>query len=154
MVDMLLVCYLLRCHGESSSIGSGTTNGLYPIRDLSLRKSNETNSVDFVVPDSDKIGKYYESAWDLPRKAVLDMYAIKQKWTDQTISADVWYKVNGSNRIGSVELLDDFFYAQAFGVPNRYYTNSNTSKNIDLNVSENTGSVESEVEADCEGCKM
>lgn len=139
---------------ESSAISSGCTNSLYPIREISLRKTNETNTVDFVAPESDKLGKYYDSAWDVSRKDIFNTYALKQKWTDQTISADVWYKVNGSNRIGSVELLDDFFYAQAFGVPNRYYTNSNTSKNIDLNVSENTGLVESEVEAGCEGCTL
>ena len=44
--------------GESSSISSGTTNGPYPVRELSLTKSNETNTVDFVVPDSDKYGRY------------------------------------------------------------------------------------------------
>lgn len=137
---------------ESSSISAGTTNSLYPIRDLSLRKSNETNTVDFVVPDSDKLGKYYESAWDLPLKSIINSYALKQKWTDQTISADVWYKVNGSNRISSTELLDDFFYAQYMGVPNRYYTNSNTSKGIEYGTVEQV-TMETE-EPDCAGCKL
>lgn len=138
---------------ESSAISSGCTNSLYPIREISLRKTNETNTVDFVAPESDKLGKFYDSAWDVPRRAIFNTYAIKQKWTDQTISADVWYKVNGSNRISSLELLDDFFYAQALGVPNRYYTNSNTSKNIDLNASEQLVTIENE-EADCESCKL
>lgn len=137
--------------GESSTIGSGATNGPYPIRELSLKKSNETNSVDFVAPDSDKYGKYYDSAWDLPRKAIIHMYAIRQKFIDQTISADVWYKVSGSNLITSTELLDDFLYAQWLGVPNRYYTNSNTSKDVDLNASE---LVYSDEPAECEGCKL
>ena len=137
--------------GESSSIASGTTNGLYPIRDLSLRKSNETNTVNYVAPDSDKFGKYYDSAWTLSPRAIFNTYAIVQKFTDQTISADVWYKVNGGNHITSENLLDDLFYAQHLGVPNRYYTNSNTSKDK----TKNETVVETiEVEADCAGCKL
>lgn len=137
---------------ESSGISSGCTNGLYPIRDLALKKTNETAAIDYVAPESDKYSKYYESAWDLSQRSVINMYAIKQKWTDQTISADIWYKVSGSNTIKSSKLLDDLYYAQYMGVPNRYYTNSNTSKNIDLNASEKTQEIE--IEADCEGCKL
>lgn len=138
---------------ESSGISSGCTNGLYPIRSLSLKKTNETDTIDFVAPDSDKFYKYYESSYDIPRKDTFNMYAIKQKFTDQTISADTWYRVSGSNVVTSETLLDDFLYAQFIGVPCRYYTNSDTSKKIDLNSSENIPTTLNE-DANCEGCKL
>lgn len=138
---------------ESSGISSGCTNGLYPIRSLSLKKTNETDTIDFVAPNSDKYFRFYESAYDIPRRDTFNMYAIKQKFTDQTISADTWYRVSGSNVVTSETLLDDFLYAQFYGVPCRYYTNSDTSKKIDLNSSENTQTISNE-DSDCEGCTL
>ena len=147
---------VLCCHmpGESSTISSASTNGIYPVRDLSIKKTNETLSLSYVAPDLDKLHKYYQSAWDIEVVDMVKVYGILQKFCDQTISADVWYKVKGGETIKSNKLLSDFFAFIRYGVKTRYYTNSNTSKNIDLNATEKIEEVQEEIEVECEGCKI
>lgn len=117
---------------ESSSISSGTTNGVYPVRNNYLLKTNNTNSLMYVVPESDTFN--YESAWDIPATDMIKAYAILQKFTDQAISADLWVNVVGAQRLPASELFQQFFTWMKYGVKTRYYINSRTSKDIDLNV--------------------
>ena len=125
---------------ESSSISSGTTNGLYPIRDIALLKTNETSSTSYVVPDSDKLGVFYDMAYELDSKDIIEMYAIFQKFTDQAISADLYVNVAGTAKLSSSSLLKDQFMMTKLGVKTRYYINSKTGNGIDL--------------GDCESCKL
>ena len=53
---------------ESSSLLSETTNGVYPIRDYDLLKTNDTSAVPYVVPDSTKMRSRYEIACDILSK--------------------------------------------------------------------------------------
>lgn len=131
---------------ESSSIAGGTTNGLYPIRDFALLKTNDTNSVSFVVPDSEKLGAHYEIAWSIPTRNMIQNYGIVQKWTDQGISADDWKVVQGNDKLSTTEMLQDFFDRVKYGLKGRYYINSKTAKGVDLNSSED--------DFYCEGCKL
>ena len=124
--------------GESSSLSSATTNSLYPIRNIHLIKTNDTMATKFVVPDSEKLNKYYEIAWNIPSKDIIEMYGIFQKWTDQGISGDLWMDVEGDVRVPTTKLLNDFFYTVKLGMKSRYYINSRTSK----------GGL------DCEGCSI
>lgn len=125
---------------ESSSISSGTTNGLYPIRDIALLKTNETSSTSYVVPDSDKLEPFYDFAYDLDSKDIVEMYAIFQKFCDQSISADLYVNVAGTTKLSSTNLLKDQFMMIKLGVKTRYYINSRTGEGIDL--------------GDCESCKL
>lgn len=111
---------------ESSSISSGTTNGLYPARNTFLLKTNGTKSLSYVVPDSEDL--HYQSAWDIPSNDMIDCYALIQKFTDQAISVDLWINVVGAERIEARKLLSDFFRMNSLGVKTRYYLNSRTSK--------------------------
>lgn len=142
---------------ESSSIKSGSTNGVYPVRDLDLNKSNDTNTVKYVVPESDKLGKYYQNAYDISVSDMAKVYGIIQKWTDQAISADQWFKAQGSDKIKSSELLTGWFEWAYYGVKTRYYVNTLTAKGVDLNV-EVVDNTETEWQpdssGDCEGCKL
>jgi ribonucleoside-diphosphate reductase alpha chain len=122
--------------GESSTIAAGTTNSVYPIRDFDLVKTSETMSVNYVVPDSNKLKDEYELAWDIPTEDMIDCYSIMQKWTDQAISADLWRKIQGDEKIGTKEMIDIFLRMVKFGMKTRYYMNSMTAKGIDLNQSE------------------
>ena len=115
---------------ESSSIASATTNGVYPVRSKHLLKTNGTGSLLYVVPESETLN--YESAWDLPSEAIIQTYAIIQKWTDQGISADLWLSLIGNQKVSSKKLLDDFFLMYKLGCKTRYYVNSRTSKEISL----------------------
>lgn len=116
---------------ESSSISSGTTNGVYPMREKFLLKTNGTKSIVYVVPDSETL--QYESVWQIPMKDVIECYGIMQKFTDQAISADLWVSIIGENRLSASQLLKDFFLMNKLGVKTRYYINSRTSKQLSEN---------------------
>lgn len=128
---------------ESSSKASGTTNGVYPVRDLDLKKSDGTIITYWSAPDSDKIGKHYEIAWDIPWKDMVDVYAIIQKWTDQGISADFWEDVSGDTKVGSSDIIKQYLYRRKMGLKSKYYQNSKTS-NIDTK--------QDETDVDSSGC--
>jgi ribonucleoside-diphosphate reductase alpha chain len=129
---------------ESSANASGTTNGLYPVRDLTLIKTDNSRTSYWAAPDGDKIGKYYDLAWDIPTKDMIDCYAIVQKFTDQAISADLYRRIIGDDTVTSKEMLSDYFYMVKMGLKTRYYVNSKTSDGTELNSSED----------DCESCKL
>lgn len=131
---------------ESSSISGATTNGLYPIRDIVLNKTNETQSVSYVVPDSTKLRNRYESAWDIQTDAMTMIYAIFQKWCDQGISADRWRKIQGDEKVGTKEMITGFNMRYKYGVKQGYYQNTKGGKDINLNASE--------AEAECESCSI
>jgi ribonucleoside-diphosphate reductase alpha chain len=121
---------------ESSSKASGTTNGLYPIRDLSLLKSDDNIIINWCAPDGEKLAKKYEIVWDIPTKDLIDCYAIVQKFTDQGISADLYKRLVGDASITSTEMLNDYFYMTKMGLKTRYYVNSKTSDGIELDTGE------------------
>lgn len=122
--------------GESSSISAGTSNSVYPIRDFDLVKTSETMALNYVVPDSTKLKANYQLAWDIPANDMIDCYAIMQKWVDQGISADLWRRVQGDEKVGTKEMLETALRMVKYGMKTRYYVNSQISKGIDLNASE------------------
>lgn len=133
--------------GESSSKASGTTNGVYPIRELTILKTDLNNVVYWAAPDGERLEKWYESAWDIKTKDLVDCYAILQKWTDQAISADFYRKIIGSDAVTTKEMLTDYLYMTKMGMKTRYYVNSYTSANgrAQTNVDD---------EGECESCKL
>lgn len=131
--------------GESSSKISGTTNSVYPVRELTLMKTDKSNVVYWAAPDGEKLTKWYESAWDIPTKDLTDIYAIIQKWTDQSISADFYRKIIGSDTVTTQEMLTNHFYMTKMGMKTRYYVNSYTSS---------SGVVNTDGEEDCESCTL
>lgn len=141
---------------ESSSVRSGSTNGVYPVRDLDLNKTNDTNVVKYVVPESDRLGKYYQNAYDISVEDMAKVYGIIQKWTDQAISADQWYKAQGSDKIKSSELMKGWFSWVYYGVKTRYYINTLTAKGLELNVDlvEDDQEFQPEANSECEGCRL
>ena len=112
---------------ESSSKASGTTNGVYPVRDLSLKKTDKHNVIYWCAPDAEKLADKYEIAWDVSTRHMTDMYALIQKWSDQSISADFYRKIVGDEKVPTTEMLSDFFYMTKMGLKTRYYVNSYTS---------------------------
>jgi ribonucleoside-diphosphate reductase alpha chain len=113
---------------ESSSVSAGTTNAVYPIRDYDLMKTNETMVLHYVAPDSTKLRDKYELAWDISTQDLIKCYAIMQKWTDQGISADLYRKILGADKVGTKEMIDDYLAMVKYGLKSRYYQNSLTSK--------------------------
>ena len=132
--------------GESSSKASGTTNGIYPIRELTMMKTDLSNVVYWAAPEGERLQKWYESSWEIPTKDLVDVYAIIQKWTDQAISADLYRKIIGSDVVTTKEMISDYLYMTKMGMKTRYYINSYTSINGKIQ--------EQEDEEDCESCKL
>lgn len=129
---------------ESSSLASETTNCLYPVRDLTLIKTDNNRVNYWAAPDGDKLGKFYEIAWDIPTKDIIELYAIVQKFTDQAISADLYRRLVGDAEIGSAEMIKDFLYMTKLGLKTRYYVNTKTSDGLELGTDD----------LNCESCKL
>jgi ribonucleoside-diphosphate reductase alpha chain len=121
---------------ESSSKASGVPNGLYPIRDFALGKSDNGKLIDWAPTDGDRLKRYYDIAWDVPMQDQIDLYAINQKWTDQGISGDNWIRLEGDSTVWTEDLVKHSMYKARMGIKGRYYYNSKTSKTI---VNESTG---------------
>lgn len=117
---------------ESSSVASGTTNGIYPIRRIALTKTNDSEVTYYIAPDSEKLEKYYQIAFDIPTPELNKAYAIIQKFTDQGMSCDDFKRIVGDTKLESKELLQDFFSAIKYKQKSRYYVNEETSEEINL----------------------
>ncbi|NLD09256.1 MAG: ribonucleoside-diphosphate reductase subunit alpha [Xanthomonadaceae bacterium] len=109
---------------ESSSQLTNTTNGLYPIRNLKVMKTSGTGKNLLLAPDMDELGQYYDIAWNLDSKDLIEMYAIIQKFTGQAISADLYLNLQEEQTISTRQLLTDFIYMMRLGCKTRYYLNS------------------------------
>ncbi len=121
---------------ESSSLGSGTTNGVYPIRELYIMKTNDTQVNHWAAPDGTKLKNKYQRAWDISTSDMIKCYAIMQKWTDQGISADLYVKIHGADKVSSSEMIEDYLDMVRFGLKSRYYVNSNISSGVLLSSDE------------------
>lgn len=112
---------------ETSANASGTTNGVYPVRELTMMKTDNQRVNYWAAPDGEALADSYQSAWDIPARDMTDMYAIVQKWTDQGISADFYRKVIGDAFIESTEMIRDYLYRVRMGLKSKYYMNQKTS---------------------------
>ena len=145
--------------GESSTLASGTTNGPYPIREISIMKTNE-NAVNYwVAPDGTKLKSKYQQAWDISTSDMIKVYAVMQKWTDQAISADLFVKVIGDTKISSTQIIQDYLDLVKYSVKTRYYVNSLVSAGFDLTASQSAMEQDPATgdEADdgvCESCTL
>lgn len=113
--------------GESSSKASGTANGVYPIRELTMMKTDNNLTTYWAAPHSDKLGRHYELAWDIPTKDLIECYGIMQKFTDQAISADLYRKITGSEKVTTSEMIENYIHMALVGMKTRYYTNTHTA---------------------------
>jgi len=112
---------------ETSANASGTTNGVYPIRELTLIKTDNERVNYWAAPDGEELAEWYESAWTIPARDMTEAYAIVQKWTDQGISADFYRQVIGDAYIESSEMIRNYLYRIKMGLKSKYYMNQKTS---------------------------
>lgn len=137
---------------ETSANASGTTNGLYPVRELTLIKTDNHRVNYWAAPEGDTLGEWYQSAWDIPARDLTEMYAIVQKWTDQGISADFYRRVIGDDCIESTEMIENYLYRVKLGLKSKYYMNQKTSNGMPALAAE-AGAV-AEKSTDCEACTL
>lgn len=142
---------------ESSANASGTTNGLYPIRYLTLIKTDNNRVNYWAAPDGDKLGKKYQLAWDTTAKDQTDLYAIIQKFSDQGISADFYEKlIGGDSRVDSTDMINNYLYRVKMGLKGKYYMNTlTTGAGLDKIDSDDAGYFpEDEENGVCESCTL
>lgn len=111
---------------ESSSKASGVPNCLYPIRDLYLKKTDDSNITEWCAVDSDILGDKYQSAWTIKSLDMIKVYAVWQKFTDQAISADLWKDRSIEINLSKKEMVDEYLAMIKYGMKTRYYQNSLT----------------------------
>lgn len=116
---------------ETSSQASNTTNAIYPIRDLMIVKGGSSNKIPCFVPhySDEQIRSNYESAWEIPYKDMVDLYAIVQKFHGQAISADFYFNPENypNRKMGTKEMLTNLAYATKMGQKTQYYMNTKSS---------------------------
>jgi ribonucleoside-diphosphate reductase alpha chain len=140
-VRFSVVCCTMPC--ESSSLASGGMNSIYPARSTLVYKDSKKGKVQFFAPDSDKYK--YEIAYDLGHKDILNMYAVFQKFHDQTISADTYvdFSKYPNKKQPKKEMHENFYYGNMMGVKTLYYSVSKTGRGED-----------SEKSSGCESCSL
>lgn len=137
---------------ESSSKRHAHPNGVYPIRELYLNKTDGGNSIDWCAPDGDLIGDDYQLAFDICTEDLIKYYAVLQKFADQSISADFYEDRTKHPRISKDTLIERYLLRKRLGVKAKYYSNSKLpNKTVDdFEVVQQTADFEVS-EAGCEG---
>ena len=113
---------------ESSSKASGVPNGVYPIRDLSLKKTDAENALDWCAIDNDIIEDNYQLAWEISSRDMINVYAVIQKFTDHSISADFYKDRSNGEELTTKEIIEEFINMVKYGVKSKYYQNTFTVK--------------------------
>ena len=148
---------------ESSSQIINATNGIEPPKMPISVKLSKDGALKQVVPEIHKLKNKYEYLWDMPHtRGYLELAAILQKWTDQTISTNTSYNPANypDNKVPVSELYKDILYAYKLGLKTLYYQNTydgSTDENIknDDNLNNENETTSNEViEEDCESCKL
>lgn len=114
---------------ESSSKSSGSPNGLYPVRELFMKKTDLGATLDWVAPDGDLYGENYQIAYDIDTNDLIKYYAVIQKFTDQGISSDFYMDRVKNKVLDEDTLVGHFLNRMRYGLKSKYYQNSLTDKN-------------------------
>lgn len=124
---------------ETSSIMSGATNGIEPIKSFSLAKTSKATPVTMVYPDVVELSESYEKQWDMPNnKGYLEKCAIIQKFVDQGVSVNTNYdpRKYPKNLVSKKEILEDIITYYQNGGKSMYYHNTYDMKGEDVKVEE------------------
>lgn len=117
-------CLINFMPGESSSKALGATNSIYGIRKLTMNKVDANNILRWAAPYGDNPEYEYQSMFDLTLIEQNSMYAVGQKFCDQSASAD-WFKdFRKQLTVGSTEIIEAEADRMNKGVKTRYYINT------------------------------
>ena len=107
--------------------GRGTTNGIEPVRSLVISKGGKSSKAKFVVPGLPELKDKYDLVWEWQGcSQLIKTYAILQKYTDQAMSCNTYYKKDrfpGGIIPGNV-ILKDILDAYRYGIKSLYYNNN------------------------------
>ena len=143
--------------------GSGTTNGIEPIRELLIAKGGKNKRAIFVVPELKRLKNKYDRVWDnLDNTSLIKTYGVIQKYTDQAISCNTYYNKSNypSGKIPNEIINYDIFLHKALGGKTLYYNNNYDGQSQsfmdgkDIISGGDATIVTSSDEDDCESCKL
>lgn len=143
--------------------GSGTTNGIEPIRELLIAKGGKNKRAIFVVPELKRLKNKYDRVWDnLDNTSLIKTYGVIQKYTDQAISCNTYYNKSNypSGKIPNEIINYDIFLHKALGGKTLYYNNNYDGQSQsfmdgkDIISGDDATIVTSSDEDDCESCKL
>ena len=143
--------------------GSGTTNGIEPIRELLIAKGGKNKRAIFVVPELKRLKNKYNRVWDnLDNTSLIKTYGVIQKYTDQAISCNTYYNKSNypSGKIPNEIINYDIFLHKALGGKTLYYNNNYDGQSQsfmdgkDIISGGDVTIVTSSDEDDCESCKL
>lgn len=117
---------------ESSSVIQNTTNGIEPIRSHLTYKKSKYGMSKIIAPNYRTRKKYYTIAWDIEdNKVLIDTAAVIQKFTDMSMSTNLYYNYQHHIAEGETEgsiplsvLIKDQIYSYKYGLKNLYYANT------------------------------
>lgn len=112
---------------ESSSVIQNSTNGIEPVRSLLIHKKAKNGILKQIVPNYHMRKNYYTLAWEMEsNKAILDTAAIIQKFTDMSMSTNLYYNYAHyeDGNIPLSVLIKDQIYGYQLGLKNFYYANT------------------------------
>jgi ribonucleoside-diphosphate reductase alpha chain len=135
--------------GESSSKKSGPPNSIYAIRQTAMKKSDQSNILDWVAPDAEELRWSYQSAWDIDTLDQIKMYGIWNKFTDQTVSCDTFRDRRQSLALSSDKLIQEYLLKKEVGMPTSYYGNSRVADDEEAEGLTNGGPM-----CGAEGCSL
>lgn len=111
---------------ESSSVVSGSTSGIEPIRDYMVSKLSRMGKTIVIAPDVKKYKDYYTLAFDMKNNdGLLKVYAAINKFTDMAISANTYVNVAHyeNKQIPLSVIVQDICKAENWGLKSLYYNN-------------------------------
>ncbi len=112
---------------ESSSVIQNSTNGIEPVRSLLISKKAKNGVLKQLVPNYHMRKNFYTMAWEMQsNKAMLDTAAVIQKFTDMSMSTNLYYNYAHyeDGNIPLSVLIKDQIYGYKYGLKNFYYANT------------------------------
>lgn len=111
--------------GESSSVVTGSTNSLDPIRALVTVKGSGTSKVKCVAPGATDItiSKNYITAFNVPKEEWVKFNAVAQKFFNQAMSFNEYYRFSDypDGKIPMAAVLKNVLLAYKYGLKSIYY---------------------------------
>lgn len=144
---------------ESSSQLINATNGIEPVRSLITEKGSKDGVLKMVVPEFSKLKNKYDLLWDQKTpEGYLILACTMQKFIDQTISTNTSYNPlhypNG--KVALKDLISDLVLFYMLGGITLYYNNTydNATDEHEEKIQIPVNTVQTQIEDDCEGCKL
>lgn len=116
---------------ESSSLVTNSTNGIEPPRSILTVKKSKQGLLPQLVPEVNRLQNKYTYAYDMKsNKGYTNIVAVLQKYFDQAISANHYYKFSNypGNNLPLSVVITDLLYSYKMGVKTLYYANSDDGK--------------------------